>query len=260
MTTIQRQWLVGRTLTQAAYGVQVAVLGRSGSWTKVAVRGQPTPLNRLGYPGWVPTRQITTNQALASVQQKPIAVVTAKSAWLLDPATLAARIPVTYATRLRVVGATSNRWLVRTSGGGTLAIAKTVTARYLTASSIPHPSGAQMVAEAKRFLGSQYLWAGTSAYAFDCSGFTYTLFRRYGISLPRDADRQAVHGTPVARAQLEPGDLVFFAGPGGTGTVHHVAIYTGAGMMIEAPHTGDVVKIVPVSSMQSEYAGARRYL
>ena len=116
------------------------------------------------------------------------------------------------------------------------------------------------VAEARRFLGVDYLWAGTSAYAFDCSGFTYTLFRRFGIPLPRDADRQALHGTPVSRTRLQPGDLLFFAGPGGSGTVHHVAMYTGSGMMIEAPHTGEVVKIVSIASMQNEYAGARRYL
>jgi cell wall-associated NlpC family hydrolase len=261
MPTAQRLWLVGRTLTQAAYGVQVVVLAHSGSWTKVAVRGQPTPLNRFGYPGWVPARQLTTNQSLTAIRQtSPIAVVTAKVAWLRDPVTLALRIPVTYATRLYVVGSTTNYWLIKRPTGGTLAVAKNVVVKYPSASSIPDPTGAQVVAAARQFLGVDYLWAGTSAYAFDCSGFTYTLFRRFGIPLPRDADRQALYGMPVPRTRLQPGDLLFFAGPGGTGTVHHVAMYTGSGMMIEAPHTGDVVKIVPVTSMLSEYAGARRYL
>jgi len=61
MTTDDRRWLVGRIVTQASYGVQVAVLGHRGAWTKVAVRGQATPLNRYGYPGWLPTVQLTTD-------------------------------------------------------------------------------------------------------------------------------------------------------------------------------------------------------
>jgi gamma-D-glutamyl-L-lysine dipeptidyl-peptidase len=130
--------------------------------------------------------------------------------------------------------------------------------RFDAVSAIPPPTGARIVAVARRFVGLAYLWGGTSAYGFDCSGFTYTVYRRFGIRLPRDADRQALHGTPVARSALRPGDLVFLAGPGGRGHIHHVAIYTGAGQVIEAPSTGDVVKIVPLSSLLGEYAGARR--
>ena len=259
MTTADRRWLVGRIQTQAAYGVQLAVLGQSGAWTKVAVRGQSTPLSRYGYPGWMPTVQLTTNRSLIAIRRSsPIAVVTRKIAWLRVPATDARRLPVTYATRLSVTGTRGDRKLVATPGGGTLAIAANAVRVYPSASAIPRPTGSQIVAAAKRFLGLPYLWAGTSSYGFDCSGFTYTVFRRFGIGLPRDADRQAVHGQAVARSALRAGDLVFFAAPGGP--VHHVAIYAGSGMIVEAPHTGAAVRVVSLSSRMAEYAGARRYL
>jgi gamma-D-glutamyl-L-lysine dipeptidyl-peptidase len=261
MSTADRAWLVGRLQTQAAYGTRVVVLSQNGGWSKVAVRSQPSQLNRLGYPGWVPTRQLTTNGALLSVERtRPVAVVIRSVAWLRDPSTLAKRIAVTFATRLWVMGSVGDHYLVETPGGQRLAIAHTAVAKYASVAMIPHPTGARIVAVAKRFLRLPYLWAGTSAYGFDCSGFTYTVFRRFGISVPRDADRQALHGTPVSRSQLRLGDLVFFAGAGGVGMIHHVGIYAGSGMMIDSPRTGASVRIVAMTVMGSEYAGARRYL
>jgi cell wall-associated NlpC family hydrolase len=259
MSVAQRAWLVGRLQTQAAYGAQVAVLGHSGAWTKVAVRGQATPLNRYGYPGWLPTRQLTDNRSLISVRRShPVAVVTRKSAWLRAADTFAPRLAVTYATRLPVMAQAGRYDLVATPSGGKLAIARRSVAEYASAAAIPIPGGRRIVAEGKRFLGLPYLWAGTSAYGFDCSGFTYILFRRFGIPLPRDADRQALHGRAVAKSRLRQGDLVFFTGAGG-GAIDHVAIYAGSGMALESPHTGDVVKLVPLASLDG-YAGARRYL
>ncbi len=261
MTTADREWLVGRVQTQALYGMAVEVLGRRGSWSDVAVRGQPSQLDARGYPGWLPTRQLTSNLSLLGVERThPVAVVTSAFARLRDPVTLAPRLQVTFATRLWITGTAGAYDLVATPGGGTLAVRASKVARYRSVAAIPKPTGARIVATARRFLGLAYLWGGTSAYGFDCSGLTYTVYRRFGIPLPRDADRQALHGTPVARADLRPGDLVFLAGAGGVGHIHHVAIYMGSGRVIEAPNTGDVVRIAPLSSLLGEYAGARRYL
>jgi gamma-D-glutamyl-L-lysine dipeptidyl-peptidase len=260
MTTADRSWLVGRVQTQALYGTPVSVLDQRGRWSYVAVHGQATPLNARGYPGWMPTRQLTGNVSLLRLRRtRPVAVVTAPTAWLRDATTFARRIQISFATRLPVVGRSGSYDLVATPRGGTLAIRTRKVAVYPTLSAIPTPTGPRVVRVARRFLGLQYLWGGTSGFGFDCSGFTYTVFRRFAISLPRDADRQALHGAPVARSNLRPGDLVFFAGPGGAGTIHHVAIYIGAGEIIHAPRTGQPVEISALASLSSDYAGARRY-
>jgi gamma-D-glutamyl-L-lysine dipeptidyl-peptidase len=256
MTTDQRLWLVGKLQTQATYGTEVTVLAQSGKWTKVAVHGQPTPLNAEGYPGWLPTRQLTTSLAVPDMLAKgSVAIVTQKTAWLRSAETHERRIEVSFGTRLAVVGESGPFDLVAKPAGGRVAVAKDSVAEYPSVGAIPAPSGRRIVATSKRFLGLPYLWAGTSGFGFDCSGFTYLVYRRFGIGMPRDADRQALHGTPVARKDLKLGDLVFFAGS--DGTIHHVGIYAGNGTMIESPRTGEAVRIAP---LRSGYAGARRYL
>ena len=96
-------------------------------------------------------------------------------------------------------------------------------------------SRAGIVSEAKQFLDLPYLWAGASSYGFDCSGFVMRLYQSQGITIPRDADDQALAGTAVDRDNLLPGDLVFFATLKGTGQIHHVGMYIGDGQMIHAP-------------------------
>jgi gamma-D-glutamyl-L-lysine dipeptidyl-peptidase len=261
MTVADRRWLVGRVQTQALYGTAVTVLRQHGRWSYVVVRAQPTPLDRRGYPGWMPTRQLTGNVSLIGLlQTHPVAVVKAPTAWLRDPVTLKRRIQVSFATRLPVVGHTGDSDIVATPNGGRLAIRTRKVAEYPSLAGIRPAGGRVLVTAAKRFLGLPYLWGGTSGFGFDCSGLTHAVYRRFGIRIPRDADAQASHGTPVSMARLRPGDLVFFAGPGGTGTVHHVAMFVGGGRVIEAPRTGSTVRIVPLSTLIADYAGARRYL
>jgi peptidoglycan hydrolase-like protein with peptidoglycan-binding domain len=114
--------------------------------------------------------------------------------------------------------------------------------------------GARVVATAKRYLGTPYRWGGASpATGFDCSGFVMYVYAKFGVSLPHNAAAQYGYGRPVSRAQLRPGDLVFFNGLG------HDGIYVGGGRFIHSPHTGDVVKISPLSGWYADtYVGARR--
>lgn len=112
-----------------------------------------------------------------------------------------------------------------------------------------------VVAYASNFLGTKYVWGGTSpSPGFDCSGFTQYVYRHFGIELPRVSYDQVNVGTSVARDQLQPGDLVFFKKGGQP--VHHVGIYVGNNCYMHAPQTGDVVKISPLT--RSDYYGARR--
>jgi peptidoglycan DL-endopeptidase CwlO len=105
------------------------------------------------------------------------------------------------------------------------------------------PSGAQVVADARRYLGIPYVWGGTDpAKGFDCSGLVQHVYKDLGVDLPRLVHEQARVGTRVpSLAEARPGDLVIFGSSYG-----HVGIYIGNGKMIAAPKRGDVVKVQDV--------------
>jgi peptidoglycan DL-endopeptidase CwlO len=115
-------------------------------------------------------------------------------------------------------------------------------------------TGEKAVEIALRHLGTPYSWAGASPSGFDCSGFVMYVYGRLGIPLPHSSSMLWDVGRPVARNELEAGDIVFFNG------LSHVGIYVGSGRFIHSPHTGDVVKISGFSddSYGATYDGARR--
>ena len=88
-------------------------------------------------------------------------------------------------------------------------------------------------------LGKQYSWGATGPDTFDCSGLTQYVWKAAGVTIPRVAADQDAWTIPVPLSDLLPGDLVFF----GTRDIHHVGIYIGGGLMINAPHTGTVVQV-----------------
>ena len=97
------------------------------------------------------------------------------------------------------------------------------------------------IAFAAQQLGTPYLWGGTGPGGFDCSGLVQAAYRSAGIALPRVAQAQFDAGPPVpADSTVLPGDLLFYgSGPSG---VDHVGLYVGDGEMIDAPHTGALVR------------------
>jgi cell wall-associated NlpC family hydrolase len=112
-----------------------------------------------------------------------------------------------------------------------------------------------VVGIAMRYLGVPYVWGGASPSGFDCSGFVMYVYAQVGVSLPHYTGAQWNVGVPVARGDLQPGDLVFFDGLG------HVGIYIGGNQFIHAPHTGTVVQISSMTGWYaSTYVGARRIL
>ncbi|MEQ8170976.1 MAG: NlpC/P60 family protein [Candidatus Eremiobacterota bacterium] len=123
---------------------------------------------------------------------------------------------------------------------------------YTTLSSRGSGLSASIVQLAYSFLGTPYVWGGTTPRGFDCSGFVQTIFALNGIKLLRMADEQFTQGNPVAREDLRIGDLVFFTTY--TSGASHVGIYIGDSSFIHASSSGGCVKI---SSLEEDYYSAR---
>ena len=110
-----------------------------------------------------------------------------------------------------------------------------------TLATTPATTGNDIVADSIQYLGVPYKWGGTDpSTGLDCSGLVQQVYADKGIALPRTSAEQATAGTEVqgGLANAQPGDLVFFGSP-----VHHVGIYAGNNMMVEAPHTGTKVQV-----------------
>ncbi|MCB0881845.1 MAG: C40 family peptidase [Thermoleophilia bacterium] len=114
-------------------------------------------------------------------------------------------------------------------------------------------TGQQAVSIAMRYLGVPYVWGGASPSGFDCSGLASYVYGQLGISVPHYTGAIWGQFPKVSSGDLQPGDLVFFYSD-----LHHMGIYIGNGQFIHAPHTGDVVKITPLSDRAGSYAGAVR--
>jgi cell wall-associated NlpC family hydrolase len=106
-------------------------------------------------------------------------------------------------------------------------------------------------------LGKPYEWGATGPGSFDCSGLMLYCYAYVGVLLPRVSQDQARFGTPVAKTDLAPGDLVYFGYGADPSQVHHIGMYIGEGRFIHAPRSGDVVRISLLSD-RGDFAGATR--
>ena len=121
-------------------------------------------------------------------------------------------------------------------------------------------SGDDLVNEAKKYLGTPYLWGGTAPGGFDCSGLMQYVYGKMGIKLPRVSYDQMGVGQAVGMKGLRAGDLVFFDTEPGHKGADHVGMYIGGGRMIDAPRTGKNVEIVDITQgyYADRFMGGRR--
>lgn len=133
-------------------------------------------------------------------------------------------------------------------GGYTVSNATTVSAPECLTSvqtgQVPNQVVSSVISYARMQLGKPYLWGGTGPDSFDCSGLMMMAYRAAGINIPRTSEEQWSWGPRISASQVEPGDLVFFAGSDGTPTAPgHVGLVIGKNTMIEAYATGFPIRI-----------------
>lgn len=118
---------------------------------------------------------------------------------------------------------------------------------------------AQVLSYAAQFLGTPYVYGGSTPSGFDCSGFTSYVFNNTVGSIPRVAQSQYNATTHLTKDELQPGDLVFFGSS--ASSISHVGIYVGENQFIHSPHTGDVVKYDSLTgTYDSRFQGGGRVI
>ncbi|MCZ8521124.1 MULTISPECIES: C40 family peptidase [Paenibacillus] len=263
-----------RVQTQLLYGTPVEVCEEHGGWSKVLIADQRTSKEPLGYPGWVPSRQLAPLDGTfePAGEDGAFAVVTAPRT-ILSFASTGECIELSYLTKLPVLSIHATRVGVLTphgpgivlrgdvrlsnsGGGGEAAAGVGIGGRDAGLH-----TGEAIVREGLRFAGLPYLWGGMSSYGYDCSGFAHSMHRALDILIPRDASDQAREGRLVEPSELEPGDLLFFAHDGGEGRIHHVGIYAGEGRMLHSPDSASRIGLVDLASyrLADEHCISRRY-
>lgn len=229
-------------------GDKVEYISESGSWVKV----KHDDTTGYVYGSYVSKASSTTKY------------VTASSLNVRSSASTSGSIlgSLSKGTAVKVISE-SNGWSKIEYNGGV----GYVSSKYLSSSSSSSStssSASKVISYAKSLLGKPYVWGAEGPSSFDCSGFTYYVFRNAAnITLPRTSASQSTYGTYVSRSNLQPGDLVFFDTSGDNdGNVSHVGIYIGNNEFIHCSSSKGEVVISKITSnyYSGAYVNARRVL
>lgn len=244
VANIYRNAGVDNVVSQAILGSNVTVLERKAGWMKVRTADD--------YTGWVQVSDLRPLQDQPYAAGSKVVRVTQLSANLYRTPDVTEHAPilnVPWETRLEVVSGSVDqrgRWLqVRLPDDRLVYVQAGDVSSDFTPLTIE-----QTISTARRFLGITYTWGGTSAYGYDCSGFTQMLVRQRGILMPRDADVQAAWNglVPVERKDLQPGDLLYFGAS--AAKITHTGMYIGNGEFIhDTTNTHPMVQISRLDEM-----------
>lgn len=243
--------------SELLYGDIVEVLETSGEYAQVTVIKQAYKNEPKGYPGWIFNKDLAPIPDGWSEELDQIAVKQPIAKINIIKDNQSSQMDLSIGTILSVLEETTDEYKVLTSAG--IGIIGKRDAHLL--SDLPLNAVDQLIHNAKSFLDLRYVWAGTSAAGFDCSGFVYTLFRTFNIWLSRDAQEQVFEGEAHSYEEAKPGDLLFFAYQEGYGEVHHVGIYLGEDQMIHSQTPGSKVMITKLegTNYQKELCAVRRF-
>ncbi|MGC4896010.1 NlpC/P60 family protein [Micromonospora sp. DT31] len=220
-------------LTQLLLGERVLVTEtRPDDWVRVVALGQPAGrLDGRGYPGWLRGAHLATPTGPAAADRgatagaagpptETLTVDVVRTTLRAAPDGPAALAGVVLGTRLTAAGPPEGDWRPVHVPGRT----GPLWARRGDVAPLPaqRPAATETLAVAERLRDLVYIWGGLSTDGIDCSGLVHLAWRRYGVTLPRDADDQARATTSVTLDAERPGDLYFFARPGRH--IHHVGI------------------------------------
>ncbi|KPH97736.1 NLP/P60 protein [Actinobacteria bacterium OK074] len=225
---------------------------RAGSRQTAAVRQvrqQLREIEQLRGAARVQVASLKSRQAELRREKRTITGKLNEAKQLLSQLTAPQREQVTAATAAGVAGSAGLAGRVSRSGANSARDG--LAPASATTTTAPNSRAAAAVSYAYRKLGSPYVWGATGPDAFDCSGLVQAAYHSAGVSLPRTTYAQINAGQRVSRAELRPGDLVFFYSG-----ISHVGIYVGNGQMIHAPNPTAPVRLAPIAEMP--FAGATR--
>ena len=205
-------------------GETCTVISMTSSWAKIMTSGNNT--------AYVTASAVVDEKAYNEYNEKKAAAARAAAAAAAKPA-----------------AQTQTRTQAKTGKSVTVTGSRNVSSASTT--------GSKIVSEAEKYIGTKYVYGGSSPAGFDCSGLVQYTMKKQGITVGRSSRDQYKNGVAVDRANLQAGDLVFFSKGGG---ISHVGIYAGAGKVIHSPSPGHTVCYTTLEHMcsYSTYVGARR--